>query len=81
MHGGTCTGPKTPEGKLRVRVASYRHGKRTDLAMAVRQHQAAERCKQHQASKIVGRAKTRGLPQQAVAAPLPKPRKPGSSED
>jgi hypothetical protein len=27
LHGGKCTGPKTPEGKERSARANYKHGK------------------------------------------------------
>ena len=29
MHGGMSTGPRTPEGKERSRMASWKHGRRS----------------------------------------------------
>jgi len=29
LHGGLSTGPKTAEGKARIAVAHYRHGRRS----------------------------------------------------
>jgi len=36
MHGGRSTGPKTPEGKERVRQARITHGRSTAKAKAIR---------------------------------------------
>lgn len=36
MHGGKSTGPRTPEGKERIRKANWKHGKRS--AQAREQH-------------------------------------------
>ena len=33
MHGGTSTGPRTPEGLARVAKANYKHGKYTREVM------------------------------------------------
>jgi hypothetical protein len=29
LHGGLCTGPRTPEGKARVAAAQFKHGLRS----------------------------------------------------
>jgi hypothetical protein len=36
MHGGACTGPRTPEGKARSAAAHLRHGRYTQDAIAER---------------------------------------------
>lgn len=36
LHGGKCTGAKTPEGKLRAAQAPYKHGRYTKEAKAER---------------------------------------------
>jgi hypothetical protein len=37
MHGGCCTGPRTPEGRARSAAANLRHGRYTQDAMAQRE--------------------------------------------
>ena len=32
LHGGFCTGPRTPEGKSRVAAAQFKHGRYTKAA-------------------------------------------------
>ena len=39
MHGGPSTGPKTPEGRERIRRAAWKHGRRS--AAAIEQRRAA----------------------------------------
>jgi hypothetical protein len=41
LHGGRSTGPRTPEGRERARLANYRHGQRTREAIAERKRRAA----------------------------------------
>jgi hypothetical protein len=36
LHGGKCTGPKTPEGKERSAKANLKHGRYTKEAIAER---------------------------------------------
>lgn len=36
MHGGKCTGPKTPEGKIKSAQANYKHGLYTKEAIMER---------------------------------------------
>jgi hypothetical protein len=36
LHGGKCTGPKTPEGKLKSAMAPYKHGRYTKKAIEER---------------------------------------------
>ena len=36
LHGGLCTGPKTDEGRLRVKEANIKHGFYTTEAIAER---------------------------------------------
>jgi hypothetical protein len=36
MHGGKSTGPRTPEGKERSRMASWKHGRRSRAYIAAR---------------------------------------------
>ncbi len=36
MHGGPSTGPRTPEGKERSRMASWKHGRFAQAALAAR---------------------------------------------
>lgn len=36
MHGGKCTGPKTPEGKKRAAAANLKHGLHTNKAILER---------------------------------------------
>ena len=37
MHGGPSTGPRTPEGKERSRMAGWKHGRFSKAAIAARQ--------------------------------------------
>ena len=41
MHGGPSTGPRTPEGKERVRMASLKHGRYTRAAKEARREARA----------------------------------------
>lgn len=41
LHGGKSTGPRTPEGRERARLANLRHGERTQAAMVERRERAA----------------------------------------
>jgi hypothetical protein len=43
MHGGTSTGPRTPEGIERIRRASWKHGRRSAAAIAERREAAQVR--------------------------------------
>ena len=36
LHGGKCTGPKTPEGKRKAAMAPVKHGRYTKAAIAER---------------------------------------------
>lgn len=36
LHGGKCTGPKTEEGKIRIRIANTKHGFYSKEAIAER---------------------------------------------
>ena len=36
LHGGKCTGPKTPEGKMKSAQANLKHGKYTKSAILER---------------------------------------------
>lgn len=36
LHGGKCTGPKTPEGKMKAAMANLKHGSYTKKAMLER---------------------------------------------
>jgi hypothetical protein len=36
LHGGLSTGPKTPEGRNRIRLALLKHGRYTKAAMQER---------------------------------------------
>ena len=40
-HGGLSTGPKTKEGKERIRAAHYKHGEETQEAKAQRSEKSA----------------------------------------
>jgi hypothetical protein len=50
MHGGTCTGPATPEGRARMIAANTRHGDFT----------AAKRAAQHYIHTIIARTRLLG---------------------
>lgn len=41
LHGGRSTGPRTPEGRERARLANYRHGRRTQEAVERRKRRNA----------------------------------------
>lgn len=41
LHGGKCTGPKTPEGKLKAAKAPIKHGRYTAEARAERKRISA----------------------------------------
>jgi hypothetical protein len=43
MHGGASTGPRTPEGKERARMANWKHGLRSGAFIAERQRATATR--------------------------------------
>ena len=43
MHGGPSTGPRTPEGKERLRKASWKHGRYSAATIAERRRTAAAR--------------------------------------
>jgi hypothetical protein len=41
MHGGCSTGPRTPEGKRRSKVANYKHGRYLAQKIAYRKQMSA----------------------------------------
>jgi hypothetical protein len=43
MHGGTSTGPRTPEGLERCRMANWKHGRRSAEAVWARKESMALR--------------------------------------
>jgi hypothetical protein len=43
MHGGTSTGPRTPEGLQRCQRAAWKHGRRSAEAIALRKQAMAIR--------------------------------------
>ena len=43
IHGGTSTGPRTPEGLERVRMAHWKHGQRSAEAIRQRKERMALR--------------------------------------
>jgi hypothetical protein len=47
MHGGLSTGPRTPEGLERCRIASFKHGLRSAEVITLRREAAAARRSLH----------------------------------
>jgi hypothetical protein len=41
LHGGRSTGPRTPEGRERCRLAGFRHGRRSQAYEAARREERA----------------------------------------
>jgi hypothetical protein len=50
LHGGKSTGPRTPEGAERARLANLRHGRCTEAAQAER---AAARAADQEVRRIM----------------------------
>ena len=59
MHGGASTGPRTPEGLERCRMANFKHGMRSAEVITLRLHANIARRALHH---LIDAAKGRGTP-------------------
>jgi hypothetical protein len=64
MHGGASTGARTVEGQKRAGRANWKHGKRSQAAIAARRAARAELRRIAEETKQLGRELSRRLRQQ-----------------